>query len=59
MFDMLKLYVKNKMWILMIALLAAAVFYAYSIKDSIKVQTKPGCSSCPHRNNEDEKAKLD
>lgn len=42
----------------MIALLAAAVFYAYSVKDSIKV-SKPGCSSCPHRNNEDEKAKLD
>lgn len=41
-----------------LVILAAVVFYAYSIRDSIKV-AKPGCSSCPHRNNEDEKAKID
>jgi len=47
------------MWVIMLVALAAIVFYAYSIKDSIKVQTKPGCSSCPHKQNEYEKAKLD
>jgi len=39
----------------MIALLAAAVFYAYSVRDSIKVAPKSGCSSCPHKQNEHEK----
>ena len=46
------------MWVLALAILAAVVFYAYSVKDSIKV-AKPGCGSCPHRNNENEKAKID
>lgn len=47
------------MWVFGLILLAAVAFYAYSIRNSIKVATKPGCSSCPHRNNEDEKAKID
>lgn len=47
------------MWILGLALLAAVVLYAYSIRGDIKVVSKPGCSSCPHRVNEDEKAKID
>jgi hypothetical protein len=47
------------MWLFGLAILAAVIFYAYSIRDSIKVVPKSGCSSCPHRNNEDEKAKID
>lgn len=43
----------------MLVALAGVVFYIYSVRDSIKVATKPGCSSCPHKVNEDEKAKLD
>jgi len=38
--------------------LAAVVVYIYSISGTIKV-AKPGCSSCPHKINEDEKAKID
>lgn len=56
---MLKLYLHNKMWMIILAIVAAALFYAYSIRDSIKVASKSGCSSCPHRVNEDEKAKID
>lgn len=41
----------------MLVALAGVVFYVYSIRNSIKVA--PGCSSCPHKVNEDEKAKLD
>jgi hypothetical protein len=40
------------MWILGLVILAAIVLYAYSIKDSIKV-SKPGCSSCPHKQNQE------
>ena len=48
------------MWILAIAVLAAVVFYAYTIRGDIKIASpKAGCSSCPHRVNENEKAKLD
>ncbi len=36
------------MWILALAVLAAVVFYAYSIRGDIKIAPKPGCSSCPH-----------
>lgn len=46
------------MWMFLLALLAGAVIYAYSLQGSIKV-AKPGCSSCPHKVNEDEKAKTD
>lgn len=46
------------MWFLALAVLAAVVFYAYSIRGDIKVQ-KPGCGSCPHKINENEKAKID
>lgn len=56
---MLKLYVHNKMWYLALAVLAAVVFYAYTIRGDIKVAQKGGCGSCPHRNNENEKAKID
>ena len=59
MFVMLKLYVHNKMWMLALAVLAAVVFYAYTIRGDIKVASKGGCGSCPHRNNENEKAKID
>lgn len=40
------------MWILLgLVLLAGAILYAYSVKDSIKVATpKSGCSSCPNAN---------
>jgi len=40
------------MWILALALLAAAVFYAYTIRGDIKVAPKPGCSTCPHAKHE-------
>lgn len=46
------------MWILALVLLAGIVFYAYSIQGNIKV-SKPGCGSCPHKINENEKAKND
>jgi hypothetical protein len=36
------------MWILLLALVAGAVVYAYSIRNTIQVASKPGCSSCPH-----------
>lgn len=49
----------EQMWVLLLALLAGAVFYAYTIRGSIQVAPRAGCSSCPHRNNEDEKAKID
>lgn len=45
------------MWMLAVVLLAGIVLYVYSIRDNIKVQ-KPGCGSCPHKINEDEKAKF-
>lgn len=41
------------MWILGLIALAAIVFYAYSIRDSIKVVPKSGCGSCPNKTNED------
>lgn len=47
------------MWMIALAILAAVVFYAYSISGSIKVAGKTGCGSCPHRVNENEKAKID
>jgi len=47
------------MWILALVVLAAVVFYGYSIRDSIKVAPKAGCGSCPHKINENEKAKTD
>ena len=47
------------MWYLALAVLAAIVFYAYTIRGDIKVAQKSGCGSCPHRNNENEKAKID
>lgn len=47
------------MWYLILALVAAAILYAYSIRGDIKVASKTGCGSCPQRNNEDEKAKID
>lgn len=56
MFTVLKLYIQYKMWLLGLAILAAVVFYAYSIRGSIKVAGKSGCSSCPHKQNEHEKA---
>jgi hypothetical protein len=55
---MLKLYIENKMWWLMLALLAAAAFYAYNIRGDIKIAPKAGCGSCP-KNNEDPKTKID
>lgn len=48
-----------QMWVLLLALLAGAIVYAYSIRNTIQVSPKAGCSSCPYRNNEDEKAKID
>ena len=39
-------------WLILLAVLAAAM-YAYSISSSIKVAGKPGCSSCPKKQNED------
>jgi hypothetical protein len=48
-----------QMWLLAVALLAAIVVYAYTIRSDIKIAPKAGCSSCPHRVNENEKAKLD
>lgn len=36
------------MWLLILAIIAAGLFYAYSIRDTIKV-AKPSCSSCPHK----------
>jgi hypothetical protein len=36
------------MWILGLIALAAVVFYAYSIRGSIKVANKASCGSCPH-----------
>lgn len=57
------LYMKTlstvQMWILALALVVAIVFYAYTIQGDIKIAPKAGCSSCPHRVNENEKAKLD
>ena len=47
------------MMILALVVLAAVVFYAYSIRNTIKVAPKSGCGSCPHKINEDEKAKID
>lgn len=44
------------MWYIILALVAAAVLYAYSIRGDIKIAPKSGCGSCPHRNNENEKA---
>jgi hypothetical protein len=44
------------MWMLGLAILAAIAFYMYSIRNDIKVIQKPGCSSCPHKINENEKA---
>lgn len=47
------------MWLLMLALVAAAVFYAYNIRGDIKIAPKSGgCGSCP-KNNEDQKTKID
>lgn len=46
------------MWMFALVALAAVVVYIYSISGTIKV-AKPGCSSCPHKINEDEKAKID
>ena len=42
------------MWLyLIIPVLIAIVFYATSIRNSIKVATpKGGCSSCPNKSNE-------
>ena len=42
------------MWMLALTLLAAVVFYAYSIRGQIKVASAAGCSSCP-QNREHEK----
>jgi len=36
------------MWMIALAVLAAVVLYAYSIRGDIKVVPKSGCNSCPH-----------
>lgn len=38
------------MWMLALAILALAAYYAYSIRDTIKVAPKTGCNSCPQAN---------
>lgn len=39
------------MWLVMLALLAAAIFYAYTIRGDIKIAPKSGgCVSCPKNN---------
>jgi hypothetical protein len=48
-----KLANTKQMWMIALALLAAVVFYAYTIRGDIKVASpKPGCSSCPHAKHE-------
>ncbi len=42
-----------------LAVLAAVLFYGYSIRNTIRVAPKAGCGSCPHKLSEDEKMKLD
>ena len=51
---MLKLYVDNKMWMIVgLITLAAVVLYVYAIQRSIKIAIpKGGCSSCPHAQKE-------
>lgn len=47
------------MWMIMLALLAAAIFYAYSIRGDIKIAPKVGgCGSCP-KNNENPTAQIE
>lgn len=55
MFSVLKLYVEYKMWLIGLAMLAGVIFYMYSIRGSIKIATKSGCSSCPGKQNEYQK----
>ena len=43
------------MWMIAVVALAAIVFYAYSIRNSIKIAPKAGCGSCP-KNNENPQA---
>lgn len=38
------------MWMLVLAIIALGAYYAYSIRDSIKVAPKAGCNSCPNAN---------
>ncbi len=44
------------MWMLGLAILAAVVLYAYSIRNSIKVAPKAGCGSCPKNNENPQEA---
>jgi hypothetical protein len=41
------------MWMLALAIFALVAYYAYSIKDTIKVAPKSGCNSCPNKVKED------
>ena len=36
------------MWMFGLAILAAVVFYMYSIQGDIKIAPKAGCNTCPH-----------
>ena len=40
------------MWLyILVPIVLAALFYAYTIRDSIKIAPpKSGCNSCPHAN---------
>jgi hypothetical protein len=38
------------MWMLALAIIVLVAFYAYSIKDTIKVAPKSGCNTCPNAN---------
>lgn len=39
---------KIQMWWLLLALVAAAAYYAYTIRDTIKIAPKAGCNTCPN-----------
>ncbi len=39
------------MWWIIIPIVLAAVFYGYSIRNTIKVST-PSCGSCPNKQHE-------
>lgn len=49
----MKTLTRKQMWLFGLAILAAVVLYAYSIRDSIKVAPKPGCNTCPHKKAEE------
>ncbi len=38
------------MWWVILVMILSAAFYAYTIRDTIKIAPKAGCNTCPHAN---------